>query len=333
MPREVKVGGRARDEVGLTRAARRGYSAGAAMSPPAYTIVRSLGVGALSEALLARVDDGRHVVIKRLHRHLAHDEACAAMFAHEARALAALAHPGVAGLAEVRGLDLTREFAQAFAPGLGLDAVAAALGGPMPLAAAGEALAQLLDALAHVHARRAPDGAALRLVHRDVCPANVIASREGHVTLVDFGIATSAWRPDPDRGQLKGTRGYMAPEVVTGEREADARADLFAAAVILYELTVGRRLYEGTAARVMAAIADGPLPSPARDAPGYPAALDAVVRRGLARDPDARYPDAAAMRRDLDGALAAHGVARSREALAAVIARCDHAEPGGLTVG
>ncbi|MFO0603273.1 MAG: serine/threonine-protein kinase [Polyangiales bacterium] len=292
------------------------------MSSPGYTVVRSLGVGALSEALLARADDGTLVVIKRLHRHLAHDAACAAMFAHEARALAALSHPGVAGLAEVPGLDPAREFAQAFAPGIGLDVAMASLRGPMPLAAACEAVAQLLDALAHVHASRAPDGSPLRLVHRDVCPANVIASREGRVTLVDFGIATSAWRPDPDRGQLKGTRGYMAPEVVTGEREADARADLFAAGVILYELTVGRRLYEGPAPRVMAAIADGPPPSPARDAPGYPEALDGVARRALARRADDRYARAEDMRGALDEAAAAHGVARSREALAAVIARC-----------
>jgi serine/threonine protein kinase len=301
------------------------------MSSPAYTIVRSLGVGALSEALLVRTDDGRHVVLKRLHRHLCHDATFAEMFAHEARALAALSHPSVAGLAEVRGLDPAREFAQAFAPGLGLDVAMASLRGPMPLGAACEAVAQLLGALDHVHGRRAADGSPLHLVHRDVCPANVIASREGRVTLVDFGIATSAWRPERDRGQLKGTRGYMAPEVVTGERDADARADLFAVGVILYELTVGRRLYEGTAPRVMAAIADGALPSPARDAPGYPEALDAVARRALARHADERYASAREMLAALDAATIEHGVARAPEALAAVIAGCIDAQPRDLT--
>ena len=229
-------------------------------------------------------------MLKRLHRHLCRDATFAEMFAHEARALAALSHPGVAGLAEVRGLDPAREFAQAFAPGLGLD-----------------------------------------VVHRDVCPANVIASREGRVTLVDFGIATSVWRPERDRGQLRGTRGYMAPEVVTGERDADARADLWAVGVILYELTVGRRLYEGTAPRVMAAIADGPLPSPARDAPGYPDGLDAVARRALARHAEERYASAREMLDALDAAAAAHGVARGPEALAAVIAGCIDAQPRDLT--
>jgi serine/threonine-protein kinase len=231
----------------------------------------------------------------------------------------------------VRGLDPTREFAQAFAPGLSLDVAMASLRGPMPHGAACEAIAQLLGALEHVHTRRASDGAALCLVHRDVCPANVIASREGHITLVDFGIATSAWRPERDRGQLKGTRGYMAPEVVTGERDPDARVDLFAVGVMLYELTVGRRLYEGAAPRVMAAIADGALPSPARDAPGYPEALDAVARRALARHADERYASAREMLDALDAAAAAHGIARGREALAAVIARCIDAQPRDLT--
>jgi len=292
------------------------------MSSTGFTIERSLGVGALSEALLARTDDGRAVVIKRLHRHLAHDGACVGMFTHEARALAALSHRGVAAFASVRGLDPTREFAQEFVVGVGLDAVMVRLGGTLPVPATCAALGQLLDALAHVHGRRLPSGEWLRLVHRDVCPANVMASGDGRITLVDFGIATSVWRPDADRGQLKGTRGYMAPEVITGEREADARIDLFAAGVIFYELTVGRRLYEGSLTQVMDAIVEGPRPSPARERVGYPAALDAFVQRALARDADDRFPSAQAMRAALDVAARDAGVAGDAALLATIVARC-----------
>lgn len=298
-----------------------------AMSSPRYTIVRSLGVGALSEALLARAPDGAHVVIKRLHRHLASDASCVEMFRHEARVLTALSHPTVASLVdEPARVGDTWEFVQACAPGVALSTLTAALREPMPLGAACEVVAQLLAALEHVHTRVA-EGAPLRVVHRDVCPANLIAAGDGHITLVDFGIATSAWRPDPDRGQMKGTRGYMAPEVITGERDADARCDLWSAGVILYELTMGRRLYEGSAMRVMASVVDGPTPSPASARAGYPPALDAVVRTALARTVDDRFADARSMGEALDRALAAHAIARGRPVLAAALTEALRALP------
>ena len=297
-----------------------------AMPSPRYTIVRSLGVGALSEALLARAPDGAHVVIKRLHRHLASDASCVEMFRHEARVLTALSHPNVASLVdEPARVGDAWEFVQACAVGVALSTVTAALRAPMPLGAACEVVAQLLTALEHVHSRVAD--APLRVVHRDVCPANLIAAGDGHITLVDFGIATSAWRPDPDRGQMKGTRGYMAPEVITGERDADARSDLWSAGVILYELTLGRRLYEGSATRVMAAVVDGPTPSPAGEREGYPPALDDVVRTALARTADDRFADARSMLDALDGALAAHGLSRGRWALAAALTEALRALP------
>jgi serine/threonine-protein kinase len=296
------------------------------MPSPRYTIVRSLGVGALSEALLARAPDGAHVVIKRLHRHLASDASCVEMFRHEARVLTALSHPNVASLVdEPARVGDAWEFVQACAVGVALSTVTAALRAPMPLGAACEVVAQLLTALEHVHSRVAD--APLRVVHRDVCPANLIAAGDGHITLVDFGIATSAWRPDPDRGQMKGTRGYMAPEVITGERDADARSDLWSAGVILYELTLGRRLYEGSATRVMAAVVDGPTPSPAGEHKGYPPALDVVVRTALARTADDRFADARSMLGALDGALAAHGLSRGRWALAAALTEALRALP------
>ncbi len=291
-----------------------------AMSSPRYTIVRSLGVGALSEALLARDEGGRHVVIKRLHRHLASDESCVEMFHHEARVLAALSHPGVAGILEGPArVAETWEIVQVCAPGVALSELTPAMRAPMPLAASGEVVAQLLAALEHVHTRVDAEGRPLSIVHRDVCPANLIAAPEGNVTLVDFGIATSVWCPDPDRGRMKGTRGYMSPEVITGEREADARSDLWAAGVILYELTTGARLYEGSAMRVMTAVVDGPTPSPARDVEGYPSELDAVVRAALARHADDRFASAMSMREALDRALSSLGVTRAPSALSAAI--------------
>ncbi len=291
------------------------------MSWSAYTNVRSLGVGALSEAMVARDAAGRAVVLKRLHRHLASDPACVEMFQHEARVLAALDDPRIVGVLDGPARDGDAwAFVQQCAPGAALSSLVAA-SPAMSVEAACELVAELLAALHHVHTRRDAQGTALEIVHRDVCPANVIVSREGAVALVDFGIATSAWRRDPDRGRMKGTRGYMAPEVITGERDADARADLWAAGVILFELLAHARLYEGPALRVMAAVVDGPVPSICERAPSVAPALDAVIQRALARDVDARWPSARAMGDALDAALHAAGTRRSRDALAAWAAR------------
>jgi serine/threonine-protein kinase len=281
------------------------------MSSAPYTIVRSLGVGALSEALLARGSDAAPCVVKRLHPHLAHDRDVVSMFHHEARVLAALDHVGIARCMVAPREEDPLVFVQSYVPGVALVSLRHAQQDAMPLAAACALVARLLDVLDHVHTRRDRDGRELSIVHRDVCPSNVIVAPDGGVALVDFGIATSVWRPDARRGQLKGTRGYMAPEVVTGERDADARSDLFSVGVMLYELTVGRRLYEGSPMRVMAAIADGPTPSPARDVAGYPLTLDAVVQRAMARSVDDRYVSARAFAEDLDGALEACGLSRT----------------------
>lgn len=233
--------------------------------------------------------------------------------------MATFDHPGLARLIE-SGRDARGPFlAQEYLPGVTLREVFLRGAAALPLPAALAAVTGLLDVLDHVHTRADATGAALAIVHRDVCPANVIVTPRGSVALIDFGIATSAWRPDPDRGQLKGTRGYMAPEVVTGERVADARSDLFAVGVILYELSTGQRLYEGSPLRVLHAIAEGPMASPADVVPGYPSGLQAVVQHALARSPEARVESARVMRDALVVAAQEHGIDASPEALARVV--------------
>jgi eukaryotic-like serine/threonine-protein kinase len=262
--------------------------------PPTLTIVERLGVGALAETFRARDADGADVVLKRMHRHCAYDPALVAMFEHEGRLLEALAHPSIPALRsrhrDAAGLPC---MVLDYMPGRGLDAVMVA--GPPPRALAVAWAAALLDALAHVHGRADEAGVALRAVHRDVTPGNVIVHDDGAAALIDFGIATSRWRVDPDRGVMKGSRGYMAPEVVTGVGVIDGRADVFGAGVVLYELLTGRRLYAGSAAEVMTAIVEAPVPS-ARDVDAtVPEGLNALVQRCLAKRADAR-PTAAEAR-------------------------------------
>lgn len=203
-----------------------------------------LGVGALCEVLEARDSTGLPVVLKKLHRHCALDPLLVAMFCHEAQVMTTLDHPGLPRLLAY-GCDAGQWFlAQRHVPGVDLAQVMERSPGGH-VAAGVAAVQQILAALDHAHTRTSPEGTPLEIVHRDVAPANVRVGPDGTVTLLDWGIATSAWRRDPDRGRMKGTRGYMAPEVVTGALEADARSDLFAVGVVLYETHGGPAAVRG----------------------------------------------------------------------------------------
>jgi serine/threonine-protein kinase len=119
--------------------------------------------------------------------------------------------------------------------------------------------------------------------------------------LIDFGVAKAAGRISVSRdGQVKGKIPYMAPEQLRGGR-VTPRTDSYGASVILWELLVGERLFEGeTEGIVLGRVLDDPVPSPSQFRPDLPAKLDAVVLRGLDRNPDARFESARVMARELE---------------------------------
>ena len=251
------------------------------------TVRESLGVGALGETFVVQGADDGKVVLKRMHPHCAYDRALVAMFEHEGRLLRSFDHPGIP------------RFVRSFRNGEGIPnlLVEYVAGRPLDVVLRGPTvaedravrwLASLFDALAHVHGRCDAEGVPLEVVHRDVSPGNVVVRDDGTVSLVDFGIATSRWREDPERGVLKGTRGYMAPEVITGEGVIDGRSDVFGAGVLLYELLTGQRLYPGSATDAMFAIVEGDVPSARFVNPAVSERLDAVLQRCLAKGVDAR---------------------------------------------
>lgn len=257
------------------------------MEPPTLRMGPSLGVGALAETFLAHDAEGAARVLKRMHRHCAYDPELVAMFEHEGRLLERFDHPAIPrAVARYRDAAGVPHLVLEYVPGRGLDAVMGE--GRVFEAQAVRWAAALFDALDHVHGRTDEAGAALGAVHRDVSPSNVVARDDGTVSLLDFGIATSRWREDADRGVMRGTRGYMAPEVVTGEGTIDGRSDVFAAGVVLYELLTGRRLYAGPAAAVMVAIAEGPAPSLRDAGVTVSAAVEELVRRCLAKRAEER---------------------------------------------
>jgi serine/threonine-protein kinase len=151
--------------------------------------------------------------------------------------------------------------------------------------------------LAHAHESRGPDGERLGIVHRDVSPQNVLVSFAGEIKLVDFGIALSRGEPEvpSTTGRPKGKLPYMSPEQARGEA-VDARSDVFSAAIILFELTTGRRLFKGsTESETLALLCEREVPRPSQLRADYPRELEAIVMRALARDREERWKSAGEM--------------------------------------
>lgn len=175
---------------------------------------------------------------------------------------------------------------------------------------------EVLSALAYAHAKTGPDGAPLRLIHRDVSPSNVLVSRHGEVKLTDFGIAKAATHTSVFY-KVKGKVGYMSPEQARSE-ELDHRSDLYSLAVCLHELITGERLFVVAGLTTSAEqIYSQPVPRLSDVVPGLPADLDKIMARALAIDPDERYQSAGAMQEALLRCAHRNGLMMSAPELAA----------------
>ena len=184
------------------------------------------------------------------------------------------------------------------------------LGGerPMPPGAAVRSVLDVCGATSHVH--RAG------VVHGDINPSNILVRHDGVSKLCDFGVAvTPARRPG---GPVRGTAGYMSPEQVRGQ-EIDRRTDVFALAVVLWELLAGRRLFHrGASWLTLAAVVEAEVP-PLPAAVGTPP-LDALLARALAKDTSVRFPDSETLAGELERLAGDRGWDLHREAVATLVA-------------
>jgi serine/threonine-protein kinase len=289
-------------------AADRTYRAGAVVGD--YRIERVLGEGSASKVFLAErhTEQGsERVALKVIHRHLVRDRQVSARFFREAAILRRLRGEHLVGLLDFGELeDGTLYMAQELVQGQGLDRLSAA--GRMSPARAVELVLQICRALTTAHAAG--------VVHRDLKPSNVIvearADGSERVHVLDFGMAKMLRGDGSDsltalteQNMVFGTPEYMAPEQARGD-EVDARSDVYAAGVILYELITGRVPFEApTAIGVMTAhLVEEPLPPSSRVPGRVTPALEAVVLHALAKNRVARYPSAAALAAALEIATA-----------------------------
>lgn len=263
-----------------------------------YEILGSLGAGGMGEVYKARdtrVD--RSVAIKILPGGTSRTSDAESRFEREARALAALSHPRICSLFEFTRIDGEALLIMEYLEGQLLSERLTK--GRLPLPDALRIAFEMADGLAAAH--RAG------LVHRDLKPGNVMLTKEG-VKLLDFGLAKVAARDDLSGGEAAtrqdltrtgivfGTVPFMAPEQLDG-RPVDHRTDIWAFGCVIYEMITGRRAFDGpTSPAVAAAILERELPTLSQVDPKLPPALERVVRKCLARDPDTRWQSAGDLR-------------------------------------
>ncbi len=265
-----------------------------------YRLVEKLGQGGMAQVYKAYQPDlDRYVAIKILHPHLTGDEDFVARFRREARAVAALEHPHI-----VRVYDFDADEGVAF---LVMEHLAGASlkshlhdldcrEERMDLEEVGRIVGTLADALDHAHRQG--------VVHRDLKPSNVLITTNGRPVLTDFGIARMVDTATiTESGGTLGTPAYMSPEQCRGE-PGDARSDIYALGVLLYRFCVGRVPFDAdTPYAIILKHITAPLPSPRSMRPDLSEAIERVILKALAKNPDDRFQTAGDMGRALRAAL------------------------------
>jgi serine/threonine protein kinase len=270
-----------------------------------YTLIRKLAAGGMAELFLAIQKSvagfEKLIVIKRILPTLNQDRAFIEMLLHEARIAATLSHPNIVQTFDVGAVDGTYFIAMEHVHGEDLRSIVRQMKKKavveFPLEHALSIVLGICSGLAYAHEKRDLDGTPLNIVHRDISPQNVVVTFTGDVKIVDFGIAKSGAQlhEHTRSGKLKGKIPYMSPEQARGE-EIDWRSDIFAAGVMLFELTTGKRLFKAASDfETLKLICERDYPLPSQVRLGYPRELEAVVMRALAKDRTQRWQSAREM--------------------------------------
>ncbi|MEM9071913.1 MAG: serine/threonine-protein kinase [Myxococcota bacterium] len=262
-----------------------------------YELLRKLATGGMADIFVARQwgDGGfaRQAIIKRLHDHLAEQPTVLADFRNEARLLSLLDHPSVPHIYDFRCEEGRWYLAMELLRGPTFGTVRRrAKDGVTPWQTGIAIALGLLEALCFVH-ERADDytGEALDIVHGDLSPENVLLGRDGDIKVLDFGIASDNSYRNKLRARpagIRGTNGYIAPETLSDRDSVDGRSDLFVAAILIYELTTGQRLYPGNGMEFMNALRERDPVPPSDSIADYPKDLETLLLRLLSRDPAGR---------------------------------------------
>ncbi len=278
-----------------------------------YDIVAKLRAGGMATLFLGKKHGAagftRHVAIKVVHEHLASDPDFVRMFVDEALLQARIQNPNVVHVEELGESDGAHFMVMEYVHGCALAQLLLSLSKRKRRPQIEIAVSIALQTLAGLHAAhelRGDDGKPLGVVHRDVSPQNVLLSRDGHVKLIDFGVAKAASSLNQTQGaMIKGKIRYMPPEQAFG-KPVDRRADLYALGIVLWEMLTMRKLFGAQDdLALLEMVRDPKIDPPSRWASEVTPALDRVVLKALAKDPAQRFATAQEMRRALAEAVPA----------------------------
>jgi eukaryotic-like serine/threonine-protein kinase len=276
-----------------------------------YALQHEIAAGGMASVYLGKmcgpVGFSPIVAIKSLHPQFAKDPEFVRMFLDEARLAGRIRHPNIVPVIDVHAEGDELFLVLEYVHGESLARLVRAsrrVDAPLPIPLAAAILGDVLQGLHAAHEAKDERGQPLGIVHRDVSPQNVLVGADGVARVLDFGIAKATGRITTTRdGQVKGKFAYMAPEQLRGE-PVDRRADVYSAAVVLWEALTGERLFRGeNEGHTVERVLFGALAPPSGVRPDVPPALDAVVMRGLSRERTARFGTAKEMAIALSAAM------------------------------
>ncbi len=280
------------------------------MTDQRYNLIERLEAGGMAEVFLAEATSvqgfKKRVAIKRVLPHLASHTNFIGMFLDEARLGARLTHANIVSVFDIGKSDNSFFIVMEFVDGTNLKKIMETLRlkrQPFPLKDVIYIAMEACRGLSYAHELVDDDGNPVELVHRDVSPPNILISKRGEVKVTDFGLAkarTQLERTDP--GVVKGKFSYLSPEVANGE-SVDARADIFALGVCVWEMLSGRRLFLGeTDYETVQAVSGADVPSLVGDHAEVDPQFEAMLLKSLSRKPDDRFQTA----REFGDALASY---------------------------
>lgn len=271
-----------------------------------------------------RTQPDRLVAIKAILPALARDLEFRGMFLDEGRIAGSINHENVVSIYDVAEDRGVLYMAMEWVEGDALRAVIkeARARRPIPFDLSARVVADAAAGLHAAHELRALDGELRHLVHCDVSPHNILIGLDGSVKLVDFGVASAVGHVNElGDGRVRGKFGYMSPEQARGDN-LDRRSDVFSLAIVLYELTTGKRLFQGGGPKeTLELVQRGEIPPPCEISPGYPGQLQAIILKGLERDVRRRFQTAAELQRSLEQFLTDSGTVVPRAGVAGLLRR------------
>jgi len=281
-----------------------------------FELLLEMGSGGMATLFLSRIRGPQNfeklIAIKKIHDHLSKEDEFVDMFLDEARISAMIHHPNVVQIFDLGSIDDAYFIAMEYVHGQDLSQMLrGVIRNKNQTYGWAHACRLVADAAAGLHAAhelKDQEGNPLGLVHRDVSPQNILVSYDGHVKVVDFGIAFAAEKiSQTSVGTLKGKASYMSPEQSRGQ-PVDRRSDVFALGILLFECCCMKRLFrEDTEAGTLLRVGAADVPRPRTVRPDLPADLERIILRALAKDPDDRFDTAGDLQQALEQLLVTRG--------------------------